>query len=113
VVQQRAEALLLAGQCGAALPLWRRLPLAANPALAAALVICETAVGENQFSPTTAAEAAVSREFVKWYQQLLQFNAQPTLEALNARIEMLERILPSAAGILVGALAEVTAAAPA
>jgi tetratricopeptide (TPR) repeat protein len=112
VVQQRAEALLLAGQCGAALPLWRRWPPAANHALAAALVLCETAVGENQFSPAAAAEIAVSREFVKWYQRLLQFNARPTVEVLNANIERLGRILPSAAGLLASALAEVTADEP-
>ena len=110
VVQQRAEALLLAGQCEEALPFWRRLPLNSNPVIAAALVICETTLGENHFSPMAAAEVATSREFVIWYQQLLQFNARATMEALNASIETLERILPSAAGILAGALAEVAAA---
>jgi Tfp pilus assembly protein PilF len=106
VVQQRAEALMLAGQCGAALPLWRRWPPASNHALAAALVLCETAVGENQFSPEAADEAAVSRQFVKWYQKLLQFNARQTVETLNAKLEVLERTLPSAASILSSALAE-------
>jgi GT2 family glycosyltransferase/Tfp pilus assembly protein PilF len=109
VVQQRAEALMLAGQCSMALPLWRRWPSGSNPALAAALVLCETVVGENQFSPAAAAEVAVSREFVSWYQRLLRFNAQPTVEALNARVEELQRVLPSAAGILTSALAEVSA----
>jgi hypothetical protein len=109
IVQQRAEALMLAGQCGAALPLWRRWPPASNHALAAALVMCETAVGENQFSPTVAAETAVSREFVKRYQRLLQFNARPVVEALNASLKRLERILPSAAGLLANVLAEATA----
>ena len=109
VVQQRAEALMLAGQCGAALLLWRRWPAVSNHALAGALVLCETAVGENQFAPAAAVEAAVSREFLKWYQRLLQFNARPTVDVLNARIEILERILPSAAGMLAGALAEATA----
>ena len=106
LVQQRAEALMLAGQCGAALPLWRRWPPASNQALAAALVLCETAVGENQFSLEAADEAAVSREFVKWYQKLLQFNARQTVESLNAKLEVLERTLPSAASILASALAE-------
>ncbi|MEI8040398.1 MAG: glycosyltransferase [Verrucomicrobiota bacterium] len=109
VVQQRAEALMLAGQCSMALPLWRRWPSGSNPALAAALVLCETVAGENQFSPAPAAEVAVSREFVNWYQRLLRFNAQPTVEALNARVEGLQRVLPSAAGILTSALAEASA----
>ena len=112
VVQQRAEALMLAGQCGAALPLWRRSPPASNHSRAAALVLCETAAGENQFSPEAADEAAVSREFVKWYQKLLQFNARPTVETLNARIEALERTLPSAASVLASALAEAAEAVP-
>jgi glycosyltransferase involved in cell wall biosynthesis/tetratricopeptide (TPR) repeat protein len=108
VVQQRAEALTLAGQCDAALPLWRRWPPASNHALAAALVVCETAVGESRFSPAAAAEVAVSREFVAWYQRLLQFDARPTVETLNTNIERLERVLPSAAGLLASALAEAT-----
>jgi GT2 family glycosyltransferase/tetratricopeptide (TPR) repeat protein len=66
VVQQRAEALLLAGQCAAALPLWRRLQPSPNPAPAAALVICETVAGENEFSPAPDVELPVSREFVNW-----------------------------------------------
>ena len=109
VVQQRAEALMLAGQCGAALPLWRRWPEASNHALAAALVLCETVAGENQFAPAAADEAGVSREFVKWYQRLLQFNARPTVEALNAKIDVLKRILPSAAGLLANVLVEAAA----
>jgi Tfp pilus assembly protein PilF len=113
VVRQRAEALMLAGQCDTALPLWRRWPPASNHAFAAALVLCETIAGENQFSSAGAAETAVSREFVKWYQRLLQFNARPVMEALNARIEDLERVLPSATRILASALAEATEAVPA
>jgi tetratricopeptide (TPR) repeat protein len=113
VGQQRAEALLLAGQCAAALPLWRRWPPASNHALAAALALCETVMGENCFSPAVAAEGMVSREFVTWYQRLLQFNARATVETLNANVERLERVLPSAAGLLAGALAEVTEAVPA
>ena len=107
MIQQRAEALLLAGQCAAALPFWRRLPATSNPAIAAALVLCETVAGENQFSPAAAAEPAISREFVQWYQRLLRFAERPTMETLNSNLTRLERSLPSAAGILAGALAEV------
>src|SRR5208337_1642747 len=41
ILRQRAEALLLSGQCDAALPLWRELLPGADPATQAALVICE------------------------------------------------------------------------
>ena len=104
---------MLAGQCDAALPLWRRLQPSSIPAFAAALVICETVAGENQFSPVWDNEIAVSQEFVTWYQKLLQFSARPTMEGLNGRIEKLEKVLPTAACILSGALAEVTETAPA
>ena len=110
VVRQRAEALMLAGQCDAALPLWRRWPPASDHALAAALMLCETAAGENQFSPKAADEAAISREFVKWYRKLLRFNARPTVESLNAKMAVLERMLPSAAAMLASAVAEATEA---
>ena len=112
VVQQRAAAFLLAGQCAVALPLWRRWPPVSNHALAAALVLCETAVGENRFSPAANDEVAVSREFVAWYQRLLQFNVRATVDTVNANIARLERVLPSAAGVLASALAEATAEAP-
>ena len=106
VVQQQAEALMLAGRSDEALPLWRRGSPAADDVVAAALVICETVAGQNQLAPVSLAEVAVSREFVKWYQKLLQFSARQLVEALNANVETLEKVLPTAAHILADALAE-------
>jgi hypothetical protein len=96
----------LAGQCEAALPLWRELPAAANPALAAALVLCETVRDENRFSPLPHLEALMGREFLKWYQRLVKWNQRETVAALNARLELLEAVLPSAARRLAAALTE-------
>jgi tetratricopeptide (TPR) repeat protein len=124
LAQQRAEALLLAGQCEAALPLWRRLALApgqngpaqtqsAPAQTLAALVLCETAAGQDVSPPPAHLEAAVSREFVNWYQRLAQFNARAALEELNRRVEALACVLPTAARLLAAALAEVREEVPA
>lgn len=117
LAQQRAEALMLAGQCEAALPLWRRLALPAGqcgPAQAlAALLLCETAAGQDVSPPPAHLEGAVSREFLNWYQRLVQFNARAALEELNRRVGALACVLPSAARLLAAALAEVREEVPA
>ena len=104
VRRQRAEALMLSGQCESALPLWRQLP--ANPESTAAAVLCGIVAGEDELPVPDHLEAQVSREFLKWYQRLLQFNARSTVEGLNGRIESWQRALPSAGRILGAAMAE-------
>ncbi|MGO8677455.1 MAG: glycoside hydrolase family 99-like domain-containing protein [Limisphaerales bacterium] len=114
VVQQRAEALTLAGQCEPALPLWRRLaaslPLPAQARAIAALVLCETVSGQNVTAPPAALETLVSREFVAWYQRLVRFNARTAVLALNDRVEMLRSAIPTGARLLAAALAQAQAA---
>jgi GT2 family glycosyltransferase/glycosyltransferase involved in cell wall biosynthesis/Tfp pilus assembly protein PilF len=111
LIHQRAEALTLAGQCEAALPLWRRLAAAATPhgqaQAIAAIVLCETASGQNVSAPPPALETSTSREFVTWYQRMVRFNARTAVEALNRRIEALQGAIPSAARLLAAALAQV------
>jgi tetratricopeptide (TPR) repeat protein len=110
LARQRAEALTLAGQCEAALPLWRRLAASAPPSgqaqAIAAIVLCETASGQNVSAPPAALETSASREFVAWYQRLVRFNARTAVEALNRRVEALQGSIPSAARLLAAALAE-------
>jgi tetratricopeptide (TPR) repeat protein len=113
ILRQRAEVLTLANRCAEALPLWRQLRPESAPALAAVLVLCELVVGDAQFTPPTHLEAAISQEFLKWYQRLIQFNGRPTVETVNARIDLLQSKLPSAAHMLEEALAEADAAVPA
>ncbi len=113
IVRHRAEALTLSGQCAEALPLWQKLQSTSNPACLAGLVLCQTVLGENEFSPPEHLESSVSQEFLKWYQRLLQFNARKTVEALNARAESLQAVLPSAARIVAAALEEAAEAVPA
>jgi tetratricopeptide (TPR) repeat protein len=117
VSRLRAEALLLSGDCAAALPFWRNAPVPpgqlGHERSLAALLLCETVAGHPLSSPPTPSETPVSREFLLWYQRLVQFNARPTLETLNGRIPVLKSVLPSAAGRLAAALASASATRPA
>jgi glycosyltransferase involved in cell wall biosynthesis/SAM-dependent methyltransferase len=110
ILRYRAEVLLLAGKCDEALPLWREVVngAQANATTRAALVLCETALNDSQFSPETSAEPHVSGEFVKWYQRVIQYNGRATIDAVNARLDSLAIRLPSAANVLRQALAEAT-----
>jgi tetratricopeptide (TPR) repeat protein len=111
VLRHRAEALTLGNRCKEALPLWRQLHPETDPALAAALVLCETVAHDDQYSPPPHLEAQISREFLKWYQRLIQFNNRSTVEAVNARIDSLRSQLPTVANMLEKALAQAGVAA--
>jgi FkbM family methyltransferase len=111
--RHRAEALTLANRCEEALPLWRQLSPESDPAVAAALVLCELVANDEQFLPPTHREAHISREFLQWYQRLIKFNGRPAIEAVNSRIESLQSRLPSVAHMLREALAQAQAVVPA
>jgi tetratricopeptide (TPR) repeat protein len=113
VLRHRAEALTLANRCEEALPLWRQLSPGSDPAVAAALVLCELVANDEQFLPPTHREAHISREFLQWYRRLIKFNGRPAIEAVNARIESLQSRLPSVAHLLREALAQAQAVVPA
>jgi hypothetical protein len=106
IAQQRAEALTLSGQCAQALPLWRESQPAADPAHLAARILCETVMGENPHSVPADLEQPVSRELLKWYPRLLRSNARSTIETLNARVDSLQSVLPSAARVMSASLEE-------
>lgn len=104
----RAEALLLAGQAGAALA-----ALAANsertPALHAARLLA--ALGSDGEIPVFdgASESAVSGEFLRWYRRLIEFHADGLLMKISERLPELRNRLPSAARVLAAAVEEATA----
>jgi tetratricopeptide (TPR) repeat protein len=109
IVAQRAEALLLSQEAAGALPLWDRAVNGERPPRAvAAQILCATAAsqpvdglcGQDE-------ESAVSRAFVGWYRRLAAIGARDAIVGLNSRVEALRPILPSAAGILDGVIAEV------
>lgn len=100
VVSLRAEALLLAQQADASLPLWTKCNGTLSARQFAALTICELVAGEGRQHFTEGDERAVSQEFLKWYRQLIRYNAKSVLEQINAKLEELARLLPSAAATL-------------
>ncbi len=105
ILLQHAEVLLLAQNTERALPLWTRAHSPKSPRHLAALVLCELAAGNasaRQFS--TAEEAVISREFLKWYRQLISYGAANLVLRLNENLAELRGTLPSAAATLDGAL---------
>ena len=106
ILRQRAEALTLANRCEEALPLWRMLRPESDPALAAVLVLCELVANDDQFSLPANLETQISREFLKWYQRVLQFNGRRTADAINLRFDSLKSRLPTVAHMLEQALAQ-------
>ena len=113
ILRHRAEALTLANRCEEALPLWRKLRPESDLALAAVLVLCELVANDTQYSPPAHLEAQVSQEFLNWYQRVIRFNGRPTIEAVNARIDLLKSRLPTVAHMLQQALVQARVAAAA
>ncbi|MFO1488997.1 MAG: glycosyltransferase [Verrucomicrobiota bacterium] len=114
ITAQRAEALLLSGDTAAARDLWERIYTCEHqPRALAALILCETVDLQLHHGPDDESqEMNASREFVVWYQKLLQHKAQPTLERVNEHTETLATALPSAAGVIEKALYEAETAQP-
>lgn len=101
----RAEALLLSGNAAAALPFLRQGAAERGARDRAALCLCELIAGEFNTLPVTD-EPAVSREFLKWYQRLVESNAEPVLLRVNDRLPRLAQVLPTAARGLQAAITE-------
>lgn len=108
VNRQRAEVLLLNGDTKTAGEIWERLwNSERQPAILAALILCETLEAQPKHAPDQIVdEPATSRAFIKWYQRLIAMRAQAVAKRVNERLEPLSRTLPTAAGMLEKALAE-------
>ncbi len=106
VTAQRAEALMLAQDADAALPLWTAAHSPKSARHLAALVICETVAGnsERRFAPQE--EPLVSQELLKWYQLLLTARANGLVSKINENIEPLRLMVPSFVKVLEAAVAE-------
>jgi tetratricopeptide (TPR) repeat protein len=113
VLLQRAEALMLSQQAALALPLWTRAHFPNSARHLAALVLCELAAGEcrRQFTPHN--EMLVSQEFLKWYRRLITCKAHSLTGHINARLDNLQAVLPSAAQALGAAVKQAETASPA
>jgi tetratricopeptide (TPR) repeat protein len=108
VAAHRAEALLLSGNVAAAFELWNQSSHSRGPQERAAVCMCELLGGDRtpQESVLAHEEAAVSREFLKWYQRLVHSNARTLLSDINQRLPELARVLPTASRTLEAAIAE-------
>jgi GT2 family glycosyltransferase len=108
VNRQRAEVLLLGGDTKPAAELWERLwNSERQPAILAALILCEVLESQNRHVPDkTVDEPTASRAFIKWYQRLIAMRAHAVIKRVNERLEELSRTLPNAAAMLEKALAE-------
>jgi tetratricopeptide (TPR) repeat protein len=103
----RAQALMLSGDSAGAIPFWREAARAPNALSArAALVLCQIVSGAPPNENPVAQEPAVSAEFLKWYQRMVESGANAALCALNARTRELSAVLPTAARRLEAAFAD-------
>ena len=105
---QRAETLTLVGRTAEAAELWRSVwENEHEPRSLAALILC--AVVEGQLAATPRAgveETQASRAFVGWYQRLVQFGGTETVQRVNDQLPVLTNSLPTAAQLLLAAMAE-------
>jgi GT2 family glycosyltransferase/FMN phosphatase YigB (HAD superfamily)/tetratricopeptide (TPR) repeat protein len=99
LLAQRAEALLLTGDIEGALPLWRRAASPNSARQAAAVVLCELLTGGCRRHFPAAEEAAVSRELVKWYRQLIAAGAHSPVRQLDGRMEEARAVAPGFVGV--------------
>jgi hypothetical protein len=58
-------------------------------------------------------ELSVTRCFIEWYQRLISVRAHTVVEGVNARLEKLSHVLPTAAQMIESALAETGSCVPA
>ena len=95
ITLQRAEALMLAQDADAALPLWMAAHSPKAARHLAALAICEAVAGnaERRFAPGD--EPLVSQELLKWYQLLLAARANGLVSRVNDNMEHLRAVTPS------------------
>jgi tetratricopeptide (TPR) repeat protein len=110
VLLQRAEALMLNQQAALALPLWAKAHFPNSARHLAALTLCELLAGEcrRQFTPHN--EKSVSQEFLKWYRQLIKFKAHSLVKQINGKLDHLQVVLPSAAGVVGSAMKQAESA---
>jgi tetratricopeptide (TPR) repeat protein len=105
---RRAEALLLAGRPGEALPLFRALGAEASVSNRAALLLCQL-VATDGSRPSLANVADLNQNFLQWYRRLVDWNSVEVVQSLNARMDVIAEVLPGAAKILQSVLADLEA----
>lgn len=98
IVGQRAEALMLAAQFDAALPLWQTLAAQDSPRAQAAIILCKAAL--QQSNTAGGLSPSADQEFARWFQRLVDFKAEPTIRLLISEADGISAVLPTAGNIL-------------
>jgi tetratricopeptide (TPR) repeat protein len=106
LARQRGAALLLAGDPAGARPYLCKARQPSDPSQRAALCLCNFLTGDLAVDWPSADEPAVSAQFLKWYQRMVQTPAAGLLAEINTRLPDLARCLPTAASRLEAAIAE-------
>lgn len=100
--EQRGEALLLAQQAEAALPLWRVLAVDNRaPRSQAAVLLCELCADTGPVSAIGAAEGRdVTQAALGWYRRWIEFGAGDSVKRATDRRDRIRTILPEFAAVL-------------
>lgn len=100
--EQRAEALFLAQQIEAALPLWETLDATeSTPRSLAAVILCRLCSLRPPPPQAPVADApAVTQAAVAWYRRWLDFQAEASLRWVHSRRDCVRAALPDFARIL-------------
>jgi len=98
----RAEALLLAQQMDAALPLWRVLAADRGaPRNRAAVLLCELCADAGSVSVVPESEArSISQAALGWYRRWIEFGAGDAVKRVTERSNRIRTILPEFAAVL-------------
>ena len=106
---------MLHGEAAEAAKVWQRLE-ASHPDIRqqAALILCELSADVPVHKlDADADELAVTRSFIEWYQKLIRARANAVVEGVNARLEKLSHVLPTAAHMIEAALGQADNCVPA
>jgi FkbM family methyltransferase len=108
LLTQAGEAFMFSGHAAAAAELWERLQ-ASQPCARhqAAQILCELVAGASPLAfDLGGQEPAISLAFIQWYQKLIAIQGNSTIEAINAHLDKLTPLLPTAGHMLEVALAQ-------
>ncbi|MSU31276.1 MAG: hypothetical protein EXS25_01185 [Pedosphaera sp.] len=102
--RQHAEALLLNDRGSETVKILSETSNPNDPADLASFILCRILADEPLYPLAQPMELVVSQHFLKRYRQLVDFSAEKSVVKLNQNINLLDPILPSAAGLLKQAL---------
>jgi tetratricopeptide (TPR) repeat protein len=103
-LKQRGVALLTVGRFEEALPFFAKAPQ--HPGTEAAKILCQISTDEPISPIDPEKEVIISTAFVHWYRRLLDYESESAARKIVGKIDSLNKILPTAAGVLEEALAE-------